>query len=499
MGYSKFISYRNEVVPMDPRELSRDTLITACASIPDQVADLVIALAARAADLEAQVKELTRQLQQDSHNSSKPPSSDGPEKPAPKSRREKSGKASGGQPGHDGARLALRNDPDHIVVHTPTHCEQCGESLAHVPATASARRQVYDLVARMAVTEHQAETIACPACHHVTTEAFPDTVPFPVQYGPAVKTFLSYGATYQLVPSDRLCEWLFDLTGHQVSEGTLYNTQQMLYTQLEPFEKAVQQAVIASPVVNFDETGLHVLVQLYWLHSASTAKFTYYTIHPKRGRLAMEAAGILAGFTGTAVHDGWGPYWSYTLCRHALCNVHHERELIAVEENTQQAWARALITHLHTIKKAVAAAVAAGQTALSPEVLADYEATYDTIIRQGLSENPRHVATEGAPARGRMKQTKTRNLLERLNIHRDAVLLFMRDFRVPYTNNQAEQDVRMAKVRQKISGTFRSVQGAEIFCRIRSYISTLKKQGLPVFEYIQKAFQGDAFIPQAAP
>ena len=266
-------------VPIDPRELSRNTLITACASIPEQVADLVITLAARAADLDAEVKELTRLLQQDSNNSSKPSSSDSPDRPAPKSRRVSSGRAIGGQPGHAGARLALRNDPDHVVVHTPTHCEQCGESLAHVLATASVRRQVYDLVARVEVTEHQAETIACPACHHVTTEAFPATVPFPVQYGPAVKTFLSYGATYPRVPSDRLCEWLFDLTGHQVSEGTLYHTQQVLYTQLEPFEKAAQQAVIASPVVNVDETGLHVLVQLYWLHSASTAKCVWSNVN----------------------------------------------------------------------------------------------------------------------------------------------------------------------------------------------------------------------------
>ncbi len=248
-----------------------------------------------------------------------------------------------------------------------------------------------------------------------------------------MKAFLSDGSTYPRVPSDRLCEWLYDLTGHQVSEGTLYNTQQVLYTQLEPFETSVKQAVITSPVAHFDETGLHVQGKLYWLHSASTARFTHYTMHPKRGRLAMEAAGILASFTGTAVHDGWAPYWSYTLCRHALCHGHHERELIAVEENTQQAWARTLISHLHTIKKAVAAAVAAGQTALSPEVLEDFESTYDTIIRQGLAENPRRIATAGAPVRGRIKQTKTRNLLERLNIHRDAVLRFMRDFLVPFT------------------------------------------------------------------
>ncbi len=314
-----------------------------------------------------------------------------------------------------------------------------------------------------------------------------------------MKAFLSYGATYQLVPSDRLCEWLFDLTGHQVSEGTLYNTQQVLYTQLESFEMAVKKAVIASPVVNFDETGMHVQAKLYWLHSASTATLTYYTVNPKRGRLGMEAAGILASFTGTAVHDGWAPYWSYTLCHHALCNIHHERELIAVEENTQQAWARTLISHLHTIKKAVAAAVAAGQTALSPEVLEDFESTYDTIIRQGLAENPRRVATAGAPVRGRIKQTKTRNLLERLNIHRDAVLLFMRDFRVPFTNNQAENDVRMAKVRQKISGTFRSVHGAEVFGRIRSYISTLKKKGCRSLNTSRRPSRGLLFFRQRLP
>lgn len=479
---------------MDPRELTHETLVAACAQIPDEVADLVIAMAARVADLEAQVKELTRQLHQNSRNSSQPPSSDGYEKPAPKSRREKSGKPSGGQLGHSGARLALRNDPDHVVVHTPTHCEHCGETLLNIPATASARRQVYDLVVRMEVTEHQAETVACPACQHATTGAFPDAVPYPVQYGPALKAFFSYGSTYQLVPSDRLCEWVFDLTGHQVSEGTIYNTQQLLYTQLTAFEECLKDAVGASSVIHFDESGVRVTATLHWLHSAGTPALTYYTIHPKRGVLAMVAAGILPTFTGTAVHDGWSAYWTYTHCTHALCNAHHERELIAAEENTHQTWPKALITHLHTIKKAVAEAVTAGQTALLPDVLAAFAATYDDIIRQGLAENPRRVP-EGDKKRGRVKQTKTRNLLERLDVHREAVLLFMRNFRVEYTNNQAEQDVRMIKIHQKISGTFRSVHGAEIFCRIRSYISTLKKQGLPIFEYVQKAFQGAPFMP----
>ncbi|MHB1630431.1 MAG: IS66 family transposase [Bacilli bacterium] len=478
---------------MEEIKFTREKILELFVTEPEMMTDLFLSLIQRVEGLTQRVHELERQLNQNSRNSSKPPSSDGYKKPNPQSLRGKSGKPSGGQPGHKGHHLAVTDNPDHIVTHSPSSCQKCGRSLDGVRVESYDRRQVRELVVRFETSEHRAEILCCPDCRHRNQAPFPADVPFQVQYGPALKSFLSYGSIYQLIPFERLTELLFDLTGHSVSEGTLYNTNQMLYGQLDSYETSVKEQLLAAPVVHFDESGLRVKGKTHWLHSASNHELTYYTAHQKRGQDGMDAAGILPEYNGVAVHDGWSSYWGYP-CQHALCNIHHERELKAVVENDKQTWASDLTQLLHQMNHAVRAATALEHDRLTDVQISDFESTYAEIIQRGLAENPLAPRPD-TRKRGRVKKSKTRNLLERLDQNREAVLLFIRDFRVPYTNNQAEQDVRMIKVHQKVSGTFRSTEGAKIFCRIRGYLSTLKKQGLPVLEYLQHAIRGTPFIP----
>lgn len=474
---------------------TREEIVSACAREPERVADTMLALQAQVDQLQIRLRELERRFKEDSRTSSKPPSSDGYRKPAPISLRSKRDRPSGGQPGHRGHRLALRDDPDHVVRHRPSTCAGCGRSLGDVVEQGYERRQVYELVARMEVTEHQAVTVCCPACGTVHRAAFPEDVLAPTQYGPFLKALVAYGDTYQLLPFERLRELIFDLTGHALSEGTLQNVNEKLFEALAPYEAQVQEQLRQAPVAHFDETGLRVEGKLYWLHSAGTEGLTHYAVAAKRGVEGMEVAGILPQFTGVAVHDGWVPYQSYPQCEHSLCNAHHERELTAVFELDGQRWAQELIDLLHSGKQAVEVARAAGADSLPPALLAALEARYDAIVQQGLAANP--LSPPPARTRGRPKKSKARNLLERLETQRDAVLRFLRDFRVPYTNNLAERDVRMVKVQQKISGTFRSLGGARQFCRIRGYISTWKKRGLPVLAGLRDALQGRPMLPTA--
>ena len=480
---------------MAPR--SREEIIALCATAPEQVADLVMTLYVQVEALEARVRELQRRLGQNSGNSGKPPSTDGYQKPAPKSLRTKSGHPSGGQPGHPGHRLEFREDPDHTVVHRPSRCRSCGGRLATAPpGEAVDRRQVFELQARVEVTEHQVHAVRCACCGDVTQGEFPPDVVAPTQYGPDLKAFVAYCDTYQLLPTERICELVYDLTGHRLSEGTLYNLNTTLAGALVPFAEHTRALLSAEPVAHFDESGVRVQGKLHWAHVACTALLTLYTVHEKRGEEAMHAAGILPAFTGVAIHDCWGSYWNFA-CAHALCNVHLERELQAVWEFDLQPWAGAMRALLYTAARAVAAAALAGEDHLSAEQLAAVTTYYDDLIAQGLAANPLPDPPPG-PRRGRPKKSKARNLVERLQARAEAVLRFLHDFRVPYSNNQAERDMRMVKTQQKISGTFRSKTAAEEFFRIRSYISTVRKQGLPVLDCLRQALQGHPVLPAAA-
>ena len=456
--------------------------------LEQQVRDLTLRLDAS----EQRVKHLEDQLAKNSRNSSKPPSSDGFQRPAPKSLREKSARPSGGQPGHTGKTLAMVEKPDRTERHRIEHCECCGRSLAACPPDGIEKRQVHDLPPlRLIVTEHQAERKRCP-CGHLNKAAFPEGVNAPVQYGSGIKALAVYFKNYQFLPYERTCELFADLFDCGISEGTLANLVSECHERLEAPVRQIKAQIAQAPVAQFDESGARVEKKLWWLHAASTATATYYDIHPKRGAEAIKAIGILPNFIGRAIHDFWKPYFGYE-CDHGLCNAHHLRELIFVHEQHRQAWADAMIDCLLGIKTAVAQA---RQTTnhLTEDQRRDFEARYQRILDQGYAQNPLSPAPV-RKKRGRRKKTKPRNLLERLDEHRQEVLAFMYDFNVPFDNNLAERDIRMMKVQQKISGTFRSEDGAHAFCRIRSYISTARKNALGAMDAIARVFDGNPFVP----
>ena len=454
----------------------------------------IAALTTQVAALTARVRELEDRLATDSHNSSKPPSSDGPgAKPHPKSLRAASGRKPGGQPGHVGATLRQVDEPDEVRVHAPSRCQGCGRSLEEVPALRRERRQVVDLPpVRARVVEHQAETKRCLGCGAETSGQFPAGVEAPAQYGPGVAAVGVYLNQAQLLPLERTGEVLAEVFGCPLSERTLESAVGTCHERLAAAEAAIKRGVAAAKVAHFDETGLKLDGKGTWLHVASTPRLTFYAAHPKRGREALEAIGVVPEFRGWAVHDGWPAYWQYGQCEHALCNAHHLRELTFVEEQLGQLWAKDLKDVLREIKRAVDEVRAHGVVELSAEVKREFQRRYDAVLEAGAQANPPPAPTG---QRGRPKRGKAGSLVDRLRAHKGATLAFMDDFAIPFDNNQAERDLRMIKVRQKISGCFRTTTGAERFCRIRGYISTLRKQGLPILSTLGKTMAGAPPLP----
>ena len=443
--------------------------------------------------LREQVHALQERLQKDSHNSHLPPSSDRFHR-QPKSLRKKSERKAGGQPGHPGRTLMLSETPDLVVVHPIEMCQQCQQDLRAVECLQVERRQVIDLPPkRVVVIEHQAQQKCCPRCHEISTAPFPDDVRAPVQYGAAVGAVGVYLVQQQLVPYERACEVLEDLLGSPMSVGTLQALVERCAEQLAPVEQQIKVALSRAEVLHQDETGLYVASKRHWLHVSATEHLTHYAVHPKRGKAALDAIGILADFGGVSVHDGWGSYWQYR-CQHALCNVHHLRDLTFLEEEQQQAWASEMKELLLDIKAAVAQTRAEGRSRLHPLEVADWKARYGALLTEGYQANPPDPPPETS-RRGRRKQSAARNLLDRLSKHQEAVLLFLDNFAVPFDNSLAERDIRMVKVQQKISGCFRSPAGAQAFCRIRGYLSTVRKQGLAVLAALEQALVGHPVSP----
>jgi transposase len=475
---------------LDLTSASRAELLALIAALQAQVTELQ----AQNTRLAARVQTLEARLATDSHNSSQPPSSDGPGvKPQPKSLRTPSGRKPGGQPGHEGSTLRLVEVPDAVQVHAPAQCTACGRSLAAVPALRRERRQVVDLPpVQVRVLEHQAETKRCPDCGAEASGQFPAGVEAPAQYGPGVATLGAYLTQVQLLPLERTGEVLAEVFGCPLSERTLERAVATCHARLAAAEAAIKQGVIAARVAHFDETGLNVSGKGAWLHVASTPSLTFYALHRQRGRTAMEAIGVLPQFRGRAGHDGLASYWQYEQCAHALCNAHHLRELTFVEEQLGQAWAKDLQDVLRESKQAVDAARAQGLVSLSAAVKQEFARRYDAALAAGSLANPPPVPTG---QRGRPKRGKAGSLVVRLGERKAATLAFLEDFAVPFDNNQAERDIRMTKVRQKISGCFRTTPGAERFCRIRGYISTLRKQGIPIFAALGQAMVGAPPLP----
>jgi transposase len=448
--------------------------------------------------LSAQVKTLENCLSKDSHNSHLPPSSDRFARQPKKTRslRQKSGKKAGGQPGHDGSTLLQVSEPDHVVVHAVKTCTFCQQDLQAEPVLQIERRQVWDLPPkRLLVWEHQSEQKSCPHCQQITQALFPIGISAPVQYGPAFGAVGVYLVQQQLLPYERACETLRDLTGASVRVGTLQNWVVRCAEHLRPIETLLKERLQQVEVLHQDETGLYVMGKRMWMHVSATATLTHYAVHPKRGKEALETIGILPGFAGISVHDGWASYQSYA-CQHALCNVHHLRELTFVEEQPHQEWASEMKTLLSLMLEAVQQARANGWLCLDPLEMVDWKAQYVALLEQGWKANPPDPPIgENGPTRGRRKQSAARNLLTRLAQSQDAVLRFLENFAVPFDNSQAERDIRMVKVQQKVSGSFRSLAGAEAFCRIRGFVSSWRKQGGQILTALELALAGHPVAP----
>lgn len=461
----------------------------------EELEALVASQAALIGELRAEVTELRGRLDQNSRNSSKPPSSDGYGKPAPKSLRRPSGRKPGGQPGHPGRHLKQVERPDEVLRHVPERCGACGGDLRVAEVVAEEARQVFDLPSvALHVTEHRAERRRC-ACGALSAAPFPSGVNAPAQYGPALRALALYLICFQHLPYQRAARLLADWLGAPVSTGTLRAIVERGGGDLKEFEDIVRGRLIGAPVAHFDETGARADGALRWVHSASTDRLTLYGVHDRRGEEGIDRLGVLRRFAGIAVHDGLSTYRKYEDVTHALCNVHHLRELLgAIERDPEtQTWAREMDALLREVKAAVDQARAAGQNALSPAALAAFEERYEQVIALGHLQNP--PPTKRTGKRGPIGRSKTANLHRRLDEHREEVLRFAHDFRVPFDNNQAERDLRMVKLQQKISGSWRTIAGAEGFLALRSYLGTAAKHGHDILDVLSRLAERDPWVP----
>jgi transposase len=438
-------------------------------------------LTAQNAALRQEVADLRRQLDKNSSNSSKPPSSDGFRKPprVPKSLRGASGKKSGGQIGHKGDTLRPVAKPDKIERHDAACCAHCAAALTGAMATGVEKRQVFDLPEpRLEVTEHQANIYTCASCRGVTKAAFPEGVNAHVQYGPRIKAAAVYLNTQQLIPEDRVGEVMKDILG----AGSLCPASVAAWCAAKaeafaPVAACIADLLARAPVRNLDETGFRVGQKLQWLHTVSSDVLTHYRVTSRRGEIPKFLEG------GVIVHDHFRPYYGLNGLAHALCNAHHLRELKALIEIEKEAWAKKMSRLLAKMARAVAKAVEKGQSVLAERQRRRFEALYDAILAQGFAFHEAQPPLGRRPgARGRQAKRPGHNLLERLRDYRSDVLRFLFDFAVPFTNNRAEQDIRMMKLRMKISGCFRTTDGAQTFATLRSVISTARKRGWNILQ-----------------
>jgi transposase len=460
----------------------------------EQLVALVAAQERMIAGLQARVAELERQLAASSRNSSKPPSTDGLDKPAPKSLRGRSGRKPGGQPGHEGRTLRQVERPDEVVIHEPGACAGCGAGLpADRRPAAVTRRQVFDIPKiEVRVVEHRLVARRC-RCGTLTGAAGPAGVAGPVQYGPHAAAIAVYLCLGQHLPVERTAGLLADLFGTPMSAGTVAAWTTRAAAGLEPFTAAARAALTGAECVHVDETGLRVAGRLHWLHVATSALFTVLFCHRKRGKEAIDAAGVLPGFTGIAVHDAFAPYARYTTATHALCNAHLLRELIAVVDHHTAhpitdsgtppgwCWTQQVIDALLALK-----AIVDTGALPAPDILAAHRRLIVSAALVGASADS---SPPGAVGR------RHRALARRIHRRTEDYLRFATDLRVPFDNNPAERDIRMAKIKQKVSGGMRTLAGAQDFAAMRSYLATAAKHGRRPFDALTELTSGNVWIP----
>lgn len=446
-------------------------------------------------ELRIEVAELRARLRSNSSNSSRPPSSDGYAKPTRQQRRNAERKA-GKQPGAEGSHLSRVDNPDEVILHDPLCCHSCGSSLQDGEIINEEVRQVFDLPPRrIVVREHRARKRRC-LCGATTKASFPPEATNVTCYGPRVRALAVYLVCGHHLPFERAALVMSDVCGLSISVGSIVNMVAEAAMGLDDFAIAVREALRNESVVHFDETGARVLGKLFWVHSASSEFLTAYIVHPNRGTKAMDDMGLLAlndeggnivwTFDGIAMHDGWRSYRSYEVV-HALCNAHHIRELRAIGEVWNQYWALEMIELLRSAKCAVEQAKNDGFDGLEASVYHGIVSRYGKLIAKGLAVNQKRTHRRG--------QTKPYNLLVRLDEHRDEVLRFASDFDAPFDNNQAERDIRMIKLQQKISGCWRTTKGAEHFLSVREYLSTARKQGQQALDVLIALFEGRCWMP----
>lgn len=453
------------------------------------VADL-LPLKEQLAQATARIKELEERLAKDSRTSSKPPSSDGLGR-LPRSSRRSSGKHPGGQEGHAGHTLGMAEQPDEVLHHRPELCHQCGQDLSEVVGLLAERRQVLDVPQmRLLVQEHQIERLTCPTCQSSNLGSFPAQVSTPVQYGPNLQALAVYLHQGQLLPTARTCEALAAICGSQIAEATLIQWSELAAERLAPTVERIGELIVASPLQHGDETGIRIYGMLHWLHVNCTRWLTHLAWHASRGREAMEEIGIWPAFAGRGMHDRFASYDGYG-CAHSICGAHLLRDCAAVAQQEQQEWACQMHDFLLSLHDACQQWRLLHIKVVPPIERDDWIARYFEILATGYGAQ----APPAAPTRGKRKgkQSPAKNLLDALLGRAEQVLALLDDLSIPFTNNQAERDLRMAKVQQKISGTFRSATGATAFCRIRSYLSTMHKQGHPMLAALVAVFHGHPF------
>ena len=477
--------------------MTEQEAIELCKNDPKAAAKIIIMvekLQELVALQEIRIKELEERLNMNSSNSSKPPSTDN------KLKKDKKGTTSskkkrGAQKGHKGNTLKMSAAPNKVEHLEPMKCECCGKSLKKCDSLKIERRQLFDLPKiEMYITEYQAHTKRCPHCHTLNKAEFPVDINSSAQYGNKLKSFVSYLNAYQMLPYERITELIEDLTSHKISTGTIYNFLNTHYDTLEDFEEILKQKLLNEEVLHSDETGINVAKKLHWIHVASSSLFTYYMLHIKRGNIAMDEMGILPSFKGILIHDHWKPYNKYTDITHSYCNAHILRELDGITQNNKVQWSQDMHSLLTKMNIAVHKAKNSDKGCISANQIKKFTKNYEKIIKAAFNLYPL-AKSPPKKQKGKLKQPKAKNLLDRLSNYQNETLRFLNDFRVPFTNNQAEKDLRMIKVKEKISGSFVSFKGGEIFCRIRSYISTLKKNKLPVFKGLESALSGDLLLP----